>query len=659
MLLPLSTAVTIALFRRSPRAQAPVALAGLVATAALGGWAAAAEPSAALGWGPRLALELSVAGFGRVMAVVVPAVATPIVMYAAAAERDGRSRLLALLVAFVGVMELLVAAADFLTLLIGWELVGALSWTLIGHGWRDPDNPRAAVEAFVTTRFGDLGLYLAAGMAFAATGSFRFADLGAARGPELDLVASGVLLAAAAKSAQLPFSPWLSSAMAGPTPVSALLHSSTMVAAGAYLLIRLAPALEGAGWFEPVALALGLATALAGGVVATLQTHAKRALAGSTSAQYGLMFAAVGAGSTAAAAAQLVTHAAFKSLLFLSAGVAIHAVGHPDLRGMHLGRALPRVAALAAVGALALAAVPPLGGAWSKEEIVAAVAGDLAGWRAVAVFTASFLSTLYTSRFWVMAFGPEPHRGALGNPLAVLRPRSPRAVGSRRHLAHRPGRIEVASLAALAAASLALGALWLPGGGRVVETLVAGELPEGPTVVIHRLHEQLISLAVIAGATLAVWILIRRGRLASSGVPAPLRTRVADWFAIATVARGAVVDPVLAASRALAHFDDRVVDAGVRGAAAVASALSRLLARRAEVSIDGVVHALAGLAMRAAAGSRTSDERAVDAAVEGIAREVGVAGRGIRRIQTGLAHHYYVLVAAGAAAALAVLAFVR
>jgi NADH:ubiquinone oxidoreductase subunit 5 (subunit L)/multisubunit Na+/H+ antiporter MnhA subunit len=431
-----------------------------------------------------------------------------------------------------------------------------------------------------------------------------------------------------------------------------------MVAAGAYLLIRLAPALDRAAWFGSAAITIGLATALAGGIVATLQTHAKRVLAGSTSAQYGLMFAAVAAGSTAAASAQLVTHAAFKSLLFLSAGVAIHAVGHSDLRGMHLGWALPRVAALTAVGALALAAVPPLGGAWSKEEIVAVVAGDLASWRAAAIFVAAFLSTLYASRYWIMGFGPEPQRGVVGNPFSVLGPRSGRPE-SRREFRHRPGRLETGALVALAAASLALGALWLPGGGRLVEEMVLGPVRDGGAVVVHRWEEQLISLGVIAAAAIAVWLLLRRGRLASSGVPAPVRARVADWFGVAAAARVVVVEPVLVLSRGLARLDDRVVDAGVRAAAAVAAAGSRLLARGGEASIDGAVHAVAGMALRAARGSRASDERAVDAAVEGIGREVGVVGRQSRRVQTGLAHHYYVIAAAGVGIIVAVLAYLR
>jgi NADH:ubiquinone oxidoreductase subunit 5 (subunit L)/multisubunit Na+/H+ antiporter MnhA subunit len=209
------------------------------------------------------------------------------------------------------------------------------------------------------------------------------------------------------------------------------------------LLIRLAPDLEAVGWFTPAVAGIGLTTALAGGLVATIQTGAKRALAGSTSAQYGLMFVAIGASTTAAAGAHLVTHAAFKSLLFLGAGIAIHASGSQNLAGMHLGRVLPRIALLSAVGALALAAVPPLGGAWSKEQILAA-AVHASPWLATGVFVAGFLSALYATRYQALAFGPSPGPGRDTHPVAV------------RHL---PGRWESASLAALAAATAVLALL--------------------------------------------------------------------------------------------------------------------------------------------------------------------------------------------------------
>ena len=295
-LLPLVGAGLVLLTARRPRLTGGVAVGALLATLAAGAWAANALPGTTIAWSPAIQLVLRVDGFGRIMIILVPFIAAPIVAYAAVSETEGRTRLLVLMLAFVAAMLLLVVAADFVTLLIGWELIGATSWALIGHDWHDRTNVEAGTQAFLTTRLGDLGLYIAAGAAFAASGSFGFDALRAAPTPWLEIVAGGVLLAAVAKSAQVPFSPWLFAAMAGPTPVSALLHSATLVAAGAYLLIRLAPVLEPVAWFLPLTAIVGIATALSGGIVAAVQTHMKRVLAASTSAQYGLMFVAIGAG---------------------------------------------------------------------------------------------------------------------------------------------------------------------------------------------------------------------------------------------------------------------------------------------------------------------------------------------------------------------------
>ncbi|MBI4259245.1 MAG: NADH-quinone oxidoreductase subunit L [Actinobacteria bacterium] len=626
VLVPSAAAVAVALLHRRERLLGPLAVAGVVGALGAGAWAAAAEPSAGLSWGPVLGLSLEASGLARVMVVLVPAIAAPVIAFAAASEEGpGRARLLALMAFFVGAMELLVLAADLLTLLIGWELVGACSWALIAHRWRDRENPTAAAQAFVTTRFGDLGLYLAAGALLAGTGSLSFDGLGSLEGNLAHVAAAGLLLAAAGKSAQLPFSPWLFSAMAGPTPVSALLHSATMVAAGAYVLARLAPALGAAGWLGPAIAGLGLATALAGGLVALLQGELKRALAASTSAQYGLMLVAVGAGATAAAGAHLVAHAAFKALLFLGAGVALHAAGTGDLARLRLGRALPRAATLFGVGALALAAVPPLGGAWSKEAVLAA-AVHRAGWLGAGVLLAGFLSAAYAGRLHVLAFG----RG------------SPRVAGGR------PSPVELGSLGVLAGASVLLGLLWLPGARGLVEGATGGELASGAA------WELAASLAIVAAGAGLVFLAERRDALFGLGLSPGVRTAAAGWLGIPALARVAVVDPVLAVSRLLARVDDRVVDAGVRAAARVGQAASRLLSLRVEWSVDGLVRAVAGGALRLAGRSRVTDERAVDGAVEGLADGVGVAGRGSRRLQTGLAHQYYLIVAVGVVVAVLV-----
>lgn len=639
-LLPALAAAGIVVLRNCPRALGPLAVGSLAATLALGLWAAATEPTVAFRWSPLIELRLAVEGFGRVMVVLVPLVATPIVAYAAATEKEGRARLLALMVAFVAMMLVLVAAADFLSLLIAWELVGALSWALIGHGWRDPANPRLAARAFLTTRLGDLGLYLAAGTAFAAAGSFDFGAIGAAGSPARDIIAAGVLLAAAAKSAQVPFSPWLFAAMAGPTPVSALLHSATLVASGAYLLIRLAPALEPVGWFLPAVALVGIVTAISGGVVATVQTHAKRALAASTSAQYGLMFVAIGSGFPAAAGAQLVAHAAFKSLLFLGAGVAIHASGTPRLGGLHLGRALPAAAGLSAVGALGLAAVPPLGAAWSKEEVLAA-ASTASGLLGAAVLAAGFLSALYATRYQLLAFGlrdgPDPDGPG---------PDGPQSVRS-------PGRVETWSMAALASVTVALSVLWLPGAARLVEDLADGPLAEGT------IWQTALALGLLGVAVALVLRLQGRGLLVTLGLAPSTQARAGDWLGLPSVTSILVVGPVTSLSRLLRAFDDRVIDAGVRRAAWLAGLVSRLFSRRFEFAIDGVVRLVAGLTVSTAAGSRLADDSGVDAAVEAAGRGVGIAGHQSRRLQSGLSHQYFVILAAGLALMAAVLSVYR
>ena len=605
---------------------AAVALAGEGLLLLLGVWASVAQPVAAWSWGPILAPELEVAGLGRIMVVLVPAIAAPVVAYTASSERrrPGLARLLALLVAFTGAMELLVLAGDLLTLLVGWEVVGACSWALITHEWRDPAHPRAARDAFLTTRAGDLGLYLAAAAAFAGTGSLRFQDFGHLHGAPLHVVAAGLLLAAAAKSAQLPFSPWLYRAMAGPTPASALLHSATMVAAGAYALARLAPLLPGAGWLPGALVALGLATALAGGVVAALQHDLKKALAASTSAQYGLMFVAIGAGGPAAAGVHLVTHAAFKALLFLGAGVALHAAGTLELSDLALGRALRPTAVLFWTGALALAAVPPLGGAYSKEQIVAA-AELVSPWVVLGVIVAGALSAVYAGRLALLAYGP-------------LTERPDRAAAS---ALEAPARGESAALAVLAMFTVALGALWLP----KVEVLVARQIGGAP---VHGTTAiAVLALGAVALAAALVWGLWRRGLLLTLGVPAPARAWVADWFALSTLARVAIVRPTLGLADALATVDARVVDVGVRAAARVGQMLSRGLAAWGEQGVDAMVRLTTGVGATAARISGVVDDRAVDAAVEQVARGIDAAGDGSRRLQTGLTHDYYAIVALG------------
>ncbi len=630
VLLPLLTAIAVLGLRFRPRLIGLAALTGMGTEFALGGRAAALSigvpATSSWSWGPRLALHLELTGVSRIMVVLIPMIAVPVVLYAWASFRSdpGFPRLLALLVAFVGAMELLVVAADFLTLLIAWELVGAISWALIAHEWNDPGPARAALEAFLTTRAGDLGLYAAAGLTLAASGSLRFAALASVPEPALGLIGAGVLLAAAVKSAQLPFSPWLFSAMAGPTPASALLHSATMVAAGAYALARLWQFFAPVEWFGPTVAGLGLATALAAGVVAVLQHDVKRVLAASTSAQYGLMFVAIGAGVPGAAGLHLVAHAAFKALLFLGAGMLIQAAGTGDLGRLGPDTARPRIATFFGIGILALAAVPPLGGAFTKDQILAAAAAR-SPWLAAGVLIAGFLSALYAARLYLLAFRPAAHR--VGTP-------SPRG--------------ERTSIAALASLCLALSVLWIPGVASAASTLAGGRLIRSGS------WELPASLLTVALAAWIAWVACRHNALLTFTLRDETRRRVANWLGIPVLATRLVVSPAIRMARALGAFDDRAVDAGVRAAVGVASGLSRALAWWGERTADGLVRGIASLTLNAATSSRTADDRGVDAAVEGTASGIRRAGGWARALQTGLAHQYYIIAAIGTVVAVLV-----
>jgi NADH-quinone oxidoreductase subunit L len=640
-------ALLVAVPRRASAAVGAAVLASLAAAALAAAWL---EPATSLPWGGPLRLELSVVGAARILVVLVPVVAAPIVVFAGSVYRDdpGLRRLVGLMVAFAGAMELLLVAADLLTLLIAWELVAAFSWALIAHHWREAKPPQAALEAFVTVRFGAIGLFIAAGALYAATGSLSFGALTGAGATTLGLVAAGVLLAAAAKSAQVPFSYWLFSAMEGLSPVSALLHSATM-------LIRLQPALGSVPWFGPAVVAVGLVSALAGGVVALLQTDFKRALAASTTAQYGLMLIAVGAGSVGAATAQLVTHAFFKSLLFLGAGLALSLAGTGDLGRLRLGRGQRVAAVLVGIGALSLSAVPPLGGAFSKEFVLAA-ASAWSPWLGAGVLLAGFLSALYAGRIFALSYGPALFTGRTV-PRAdqtSARLETIPSPGARAATIDRPeparGRSPLWAMGVLAAGSVLLGALALPSVEGALERLTAGQLVAG------RAWQFAAALGSIAAAFALVWMLSRSGRLLTLGVPARAQVQLADWLGLPTAVRRGVAEPVFVVARTLRRFDDHVIDAGVWGTARSALSLAARAMTFDERVVDAAVWGVAKAGWLAALASRVWDDVVVDGAVEGTAKANWWAGKAVRRLQNGMVHDYYIIVAVGVVIAVVVAA---
>lgn len=320
---------------------------------------------------------------------------------------------------FVFSMLLLVQAGNLLLLLAGWGMVGLSSYLLINFWHFRHSAVTAGKKAFIMNAFGDATFALALFLLIQNVGALDF-DTVFSRAPEVfeesgaaaTLIALGLLGGAVAKSAQVPLHTWLPDAMEGPTPVSALIHAATMVTAGVYLIARTSPLFELAPAIHDLAGVLGAVTLLLAGLIALVQTDIKRVIAYSTMSQIGYMFVGVGLGAYGAGLFHLMTHAFFKALLFMAAGVVIHALANEqDIRKMGgLARKLPFTYRAFIVGSLALATIPPFAGFFSKEAILASVAnaGTLGWtlWGAGAV--GAFLTGLYTFRLLFIVFWGEP-----------------------------------------------------------------------------------------------------------------------------------------------------------------------------------------------------------------------------------------------------------
>lgn len=522
---PLATAVVV---RIAPQIASVTAPAGALAAAVpawvlLGRAAGGAEGRSVVEWLPGGGLDVGVQldGLSAVMTATVATVGLVVVVYSVGyfADEPRRASALAGLLAFLAAMQGLVLAEGYLTLLLFWELVGAASARLIAFSREDPRAPGAAVRAFLTTRSADVGFYLAVLALFAATGSLAFTAV-RPEGALGAIVGIGLLAAAMGKSAQVPLQTWLSAAMAGPTPVSALLHSATMVAAGVYLLVRSHELL--AGWPLEVAGWVGAVTAVAGAFIALGQVDLKRILAGSTTSQLGLMFVGVAAGGPAVAVFHLVAHAAGKAGLFLAAGVFQRARGTTDLEGLR-GAGCEDRAAFAGftVNALSIAAVPPLAAFWSKDHIAAA-AQTRTLWFLL-VLAAAAGSAAYLLRPWLVLHARESSGTAVPGRAAML-------VG----------------VAVTATACLTLGMA----GEALASMLGTDDLPTS---------DLSIALSVLAVATGASAVLLRP-RMPPRLVAAAREQLYAD-----VLIRRAVQQPVMTAAALVNAFDGRVLDAAVDG----------------------------------------------------------------------------------------------
>ncbi|OHD71407.1 MAG: NADH-quinone oxidoreductase subunit L [Spirochaetes bacterium RBG_16_49_21] len=336
------------------------------------------------------------------------------------ADDEGYSRFFAYMNLFIGSMLILVLAGDLLLLYLGWEGVGLCSYLLIGFWYRDPKNGLAARKAFIMTRVGDTAMAIGLFLLLKSFGTLNVQDLMAAasgqwsRGSALAAVSAALLLGGAlGKSAQLPLQTWLPDAMAGPTPVSALIHAATMVTAGVYLIGRTHALFELAPVVMNAVAVIGAATLLVAGLSALAQTDIKRVLAYSTISQIGYMFLALGVGAWSAAIFHFVTHAFFKALLFLGAGAVILALDdeHDMTKMGGLRKKLPLVFWSFMAGAASLSALPLVSaGFYSKEMILWR---SFVGWSGnpllwAAGLAGAFITALYTFRMVFITFFGQP-----------------------------------------------------------------------------------------------------------------------------------------------------------------------------------------------------------------------------------------------------------
>jgi NADH-quinone oxidoreductase subunit L len=507
--------------------------------------------------------DLRLDALSATMILVITGVGLLIHVYAIGyMEGDPRyGRFFAYLNLFVFFMLLLVLADNYLLLYVGWEGVGLCSYLLIGFWFEKTENASAAKKAFITTRIGDTAMLI--GLALIVS-KFGTLDFGAVLGAPGDTIAKGTATAIAlllfagaiGKSAQVPLHVWLPDAMAGPTPVSALIHAATMVTAGVYLVVRSAPLFELSGVALTVVLIVGLVTALFAATCALAQDDIKRVLAYSTISQLGFMFMAAGMRFYAGAMFMLVAHAFYKALMFLGAGSVMHGMHEEaDLQRMGgLVRRMPITGWSFVIGALALAGIPPLAGFFAKDQILEIANHTRRTWIYLLGTLGALLSALYIGRLLFLAFFGEP--------------RSEEA-----EHAHESPSVMTLPLVLLAVGAVVSG-LWLASSAEgtlahFLESVTAG-VPEGEGLSTIALS--VIATAIALGALAVAWWVYASGRvewltLRERLQPLPRAAR-SGWYvdqAYSTL----FVNPGTAAARFTANvFDTKVVDALVNGVGA-------------------------------------------------------------------------------------------
>ena len=510
------------------------------------------------------------------------------------AEDRGLWRFFTWMSLFVFAMHILVMADNYLLMFVGWEGVGLCSYLLIGFWFERPEPYYAAKKAFVMNRIGDWGYTIGIITIFLVFGSMNFLDVfkrveeSAPAQSALTLICLALFFGATGKSAQLPLYSWLPDAMEGPTPVSALIHAATMVTSGVYLVARSTPLFAAAGSSLEVVGVVGAITAIFAATIALVQFDIKRVMAYSTVSQLGYMFLALGVGAPVAAIFHLATHAFFKALLFLGSGSVIHGLGgEQDMRRMGaLRRKMPVTFWTMLIAGGALAALPPLAGFWSKDEIVgAAFTNGHVLLYAIGIVTA-VLTAFYVTRALWMTFYGEPRD---------------------RHLydhAHESPRVMILPLAALALGSVVLGiAIGFPPEQGFIHRFL------GPAVEVPGAVEHVPELATIL------------------------------VLALVSVAAG-VIGIAVAISVYVRHRPDATAIARAAGP------YYRILVNKYYVD-ELYDHRIVEAARAFAGASWAFDIHIIDGLANRIGWLLSLSGTGARRLQTGIVGNYALTIVAG------------
>jgi NADH-quinone oxidoreductase subunit L len=478
-----------------------------------------------------------------------------------------RRRFFAYLNLFIASMLLLVMGDSYLNLYVGWEGVGLASYLLIGFWNQKPAYATASKKAFIANRVGDMGLSFAIMIAFATMGTVSFSGVKeAAEGTSQGaLTAIGVMLliAAAGKSAQFPLQAWLGDAMAGPTPVSALIHAATMVTAGVYLITRSNFIFDAAPTAQLLVVIVGAITLLFGAIIGTAKDDIKKALAASTMSQIGYMVLATGLGPAGYAYAimHLITHGFFKAGMFLGAGSVMHGTGDEvNMRKFGgIRHFMPITFATFGLGYLAILGVPPFAGFYSKDKIIESafysggIQGILIG--SIALFGAA-LTAFYMTRVMILTFAGTPRYDI-------------------NHPPHESSFLMLLPMGILALGSVASGYLLARGEALVhwLEPLFEGHKGHGPEILPPVVISLMALTVVIIGATFA-WFKYGRGPVADTApTNVSIFTRIARRDLLQDdFNEGAFMRPGQALTRLLVKTDEVVVDGTVRGVASAALA---------------------------------------------------------------------------------------